>query len=250
MYPRSVRPFPVDFGASRAPNTLEAWIGFQTAIGDKARIGVLEIMTTFAALGATGCLSGSNLNPGHASMKLDVEQLTNTSGYWLFQDVKIDPAGVCVLLNMIHWVHLEMVPVQHVCLRWPASGLPSDPLAIQFPALWPRLSFELEIGDLLDDIDLDINLQEPQKEEITSHIVKTMSMWLLATHRGAYADDSFDPSRSRVYLGPNVMNVGPRRIIWFIDTLRCNESALDGILNLLEWVGQKIARIQHVGLGP
>lgn len=75
-------------------------------------------------------------------------------------------------------------------------------------------------------------------------------MWLLSTHRGAYADDVFDPSKSAVFLGPDVMDVSPMRIIWLIEIMRCNESALDGLINLLEWVHQRLARISHVEIGP
>jgi hypothetical protein len=244
------RPFSVDFLSSRTADTLEVWIDFQTSVGGESRVGVLEVMTTFAALGASGGLSGSTLNPARSSIKLDLSQLDNASGHWLFQDVLIDPASVCILLNMIHWAHLEMVPVGKARLALPANRAPSNPLEVQFPGLWPQLSFGLEVGELLGDIDLDIELEQPQPDETIKQIVETMSIWLLATHRGAYADDSFDPSLSRVYLGPDVMAVKPQRITWFIDTMRCHEGALDGMLNLLDWVGRKIARIRHVELGP
>jgi len=106
--------------------------------------------------------------------------------------------------------------------------MPSEPLAVRFPEAWPNLSFVLEIGDLQSDIDLDIELAVPQPNEKTEAIVHTMAMSLLATHRGAYADDIFDPSNSIVYLGPDVMDVSPNHIVWFIEVLRCNELALDG----------------------
>jgi hypothetical protein len=250
MAPRLTRPFSVDFETSRTLDTLEVWIDFQTSVNDEARVGVLEIMTTFAALGSSGCLSGSTINPGRASINLEVSQLKGTSGHWVFRDVSIDPASVCILLNMIHWAHLEMVPVRRARLAWPEKKFPSDPLEIQFPELWQQLSYLLDIGDLLGDIDLDIELEHPQTKEVTERIVNTMAMWLLATHRGAYADESFDPAESRVYLGPDVMSVKPQRITWYIDTMRCNDSAIDGLLNLLEWVSQKLAPIRHVELGP
>lgn len=244
------RPFSVDFENSLAPDTLEVWINFKTSLGGEARIAAPEIMTTFAALGSSGGLSGSHIDPGRASINLDVSQLGGQSGHWIFKNVLIDPASICILLNMIHWLHLEMVPVRSARLAWPDSRFLSDPLAMQFPELWPRLSYSLNIGDLLGDIDLDIELEQPQTKKVTDLIVHTMSYWLLATHRGAYANDSFDPTESRVYLGPDVMSVQPQCIIWFIDTMRCDESALDGLLNLLECVSQKIARIRHVEVGP
>jgi hypothetical protein len=123
-------------------------------------------------------------------------------------------------------------------------------MAIQFPEQWPQLSFRLDIGDLLDDIDVVIEFHEPQNDDVIERIVETMAVWLLATHRGAYADDAFDPSKSAVFLGPDVMDVSPNRIIWFIEIMRCNESALDGLLNLLEWVHQRVARISRVEMGP
>jgi len=106
------------------------------------------------------------------------------------------------------------------------------------------------IGELLDDIDVTVRFRQPQDETTIKRVVDAMSAWLLATHRGAYADDSFDPSKTAVFLGPDVMNLSPERVIWFIEVLRCNESALDGLVNVLEWVHQRVAPISQVEMGP
>ena len=131
-----------------------------------------------------------------------------------------------ILLNMIHWVHLEVVRVQEVRLAWPAIQKVKDPLRIQFPGQWTQLSFPLDIGELLDDIDVEIKLGNTQASDVTAKIVDTMSIWLLASHRSAYADDFFNPSKSAIYLGPDVMDVSSDRIIWFIEIMRCDSSAL------------------------
>ena len=151
---------------------------------------------------------------------------------------------------MIHWIHLEVIPVKNVHLAWPVIRTMKNPMEIQFPREWSRLSFPLEVGELLDDIDVDIEFDKPEPRDVTDRVVDAMSMWLLASHRGAYADDAFNPSKTAIYLGPDVMNVSSDRIIWFIEILRCNTSALDGLINLLEWVHRRVAPIRQVTLGP
>jgi hypothetical protein len=244
------RPFPIFVEAAPHTDAIEISIEFAVPLGAEARVAVTEIMTTFGAIGATGALSGDRLDPGQARLGLSENYLGERSGHWVFADARIDPASVCILLNMIHWIHLKASPIERLAINWPDMQGLADPLAIQFPELWPRLSFELEFGDLLDDIDVNIYFEEPQSEETSEGIVNTMAMWLLATHRGAYADDSFGPAESIVLLGPDVMDVRPERIIWFIEVLRCDESALDGLVNLLEWVHQRIAPIRRVEIGP
>jgi hypothetical protein len=229
---------------------MEVIIDYQTSADDNAKQGVQEVMTTFAKLGATGGLAGHICDPGQAGLNLKTNLITLQGGHWVFHDVRIDPASVFILLNMIHYIHLEEIPVKFARIVWPAITQLIDPMAIQFPERWSQLSFGLDIGDLLDDIDVVIEFEKSQDDELIEQIVETMSVWLLATHRGAYADDGFDPSKSAVFLGPDVMDVSPNHIIWFIEILRCNESALDGLLNLLEWVHQKMARISYVEMGP
>jgi hypothetical protein len=244
------RPFPVSFETAGAPNVLSFTIDFESPADDVARQGVVEVMTAFAKLGAVGALGGDSRDPGRSGLTVQVNEVTAQGARWVFRDVRIDAASVSVLLNMIHYVHLEDVPVKMVRVAWPGiSGLPR-PIALRFPALWPKLSFGLEMGELAGDFDIVVKLTEPQSDEVVKHIVDAMSAWLLATHRGAYADDSFNPSRSAVLLGPDVMEVSADRIIWFIDAMRCNESALDALLNVLEWVHQNIAPVSDVEVGP
>jgi hypothetical protein len=244
------RPFPVYFETTGTPNRLEVMIDFQAPVNDDAKQGMLEVMTTFAKLGAIGGLAGHNYDPGQTSLTLETSQIMSQGSHWVFQNVRIDPVSVFILLNMIHYIHMEDAPLTMVRIAWPAVSQLKDPMAIQFPERWPHLSFPVDIGNLLDDIDVDIKFNEPQENDVIQRIVETMSVWLLATHRGVYADDAFDPSESAVFLGPDVMDVSPDRIIWFIEIMRCNDSALDGLLNVLEWVHQRVARISRVEMGP
>jgi hypothetical protein len=244
------RPFPVYFETGGMQNMLDVMIDFQTPVSDDSKQGVLEVMKAFAKLGAIGGLAGTNCDPGQSGLFLETSQIIGQQSHWVFQDVRIDPASVFILLKMIHYVHMEDAPIAMVRITWPAVSELKHPAALRFPGRWTQLSFGLEIGDLLDDIDVDIKFSEHQENKVIERIVETMSVWLLATHRGAYADDAFDPSKTAVFLGPDVMDVSPGRIIWFIEIMRCNESALDGLLNLLEWVHQNVARISRVEIGP
>lgn len=244
------RPFLVDLDITGRQVELEAWVEFSSAVDDDAKDGLVEAMSTFAKLGAAGALSGAGLDPGQAGAILARRGFARREGHCTFQDVRIAPASICVLLNMLHWVHLEVKPVSKVRISWLAIGQLADPLAVQFPEQWPRPSFRLNIGGLLGNIDVNIEFDKPQSQESADSVVKAMSIWLLSSHRGAYADNDFDPSKSAIYLGPDVMEVSPDRIIWFIEVMRCNGSALYGLINLLEWVHQKIAPIRYVEIGP
>jgi len=244
------RPFPVRFQPTGHVHRLQVSIDFQTPLDDVVKERITEVMTTFARLGASGALSGRSYNPGKSSMTLANRQFTPQGSSWIFDDVRIDPASVFVVLNMIHYIHLEDAPIEIVRLAWSDLERLQDPMAIQFPEQWPDLSYELDDKDPTDDVDVVIELSRPQPPEVIEQIVDTMSVWLLASHRGAYADDSFNPSKSAVFLGPDLMDVSPDRIVWFIEVMRCSGRALDGLLNLLERVHQHVAEINRVEIGP
>jgi hypothetical protein len=250
MAPTLTRPFSVQFLTTGQVNRLELSIEFQQPLDETAREGITEVMTTFGKLAATGALAGRSHNPGLSSMMLAGSDFSAQGTSWVFEDVRIDPTSIFVLLNMIHYVHLEDVSVRVVRLAWPEAERLSDPMTIQFPAQWPDLSYVLDDEDPTEDVDVTIELRKPEPPEVTEAIVDAMSVWLLASHRGAYADDSFDPSKSAIFLGPDVMDVSPDRIVWFIEVMRCSGSALDGLLNLLERVHQRVAEISRVEIGP
>jgi hypothetical protein len=244
------RPFPIVLEPLGSPNRLDVALYFQVVAGDEIRQRVQEVLTTFARLGAVGGLAGRDVDPAQPGLTLESGQVDEHSALWRFRDVHIDPNSLQILANMVHYVHLEDVPLQLARFGWSNEQVPSIQSDARFPEAWRRPSFHLEIGDLLDDIDLVVELQEPQSEETLARIIDAMSMWLLATHRGAYADESFGPSDTAVFLGPDVMQVSPNRIVWFIEILRCNEGALDGLLNVLEWAHHNVTPISRVEIGP
>jgi hypothetical protein len=151
---------------------------------------------------------------------------------------------------MIHYIHLEDSPLSSVHIAWPNLGHIPDPQVLRFPGQWPKLSYRLQIESLVNDFDVVVGLSARQQEVVLKKVIDVMSGWLLACHRGAYADETFDPSSSAVFLGPDVMDVTPDRIVWFIDAMRCNEAALNGLFNVLEWAHQNVTPISYVEAAP
>lgn len=244
------RPFRVLFDTAGEAERLEITIDFRSPIDADAQLTVSEVMTAFAKLGASGALAGDRYDPGKSITLLEDSEMTPQRCQWVFRAVHIDPSSVCIVLNMIHYIYLQHVPVATARIAWPAIAQLKDPMAVQFPQRWPGLSFPLEIGELLDDIDFAVEFAEPQSDEISKSVVDAMSVWLLASHRGAYADDAFSPARTAVFLGPDVMEVSSHKVVWFIEIMRCHEDALEGLVNLLERVHQRLARIGRVEIGP
>jgi len=246
------RPFPVQFSLHASPDVLEISIAFRAALDVALEKNVAEVLTAFGRMGSVGGLSGESSNPALASLKLISRDFVLKRTQWIFGDVRIDPASLSILLNMIHYIHLEDAAVESVLIAWQGYRREMGISAIKFPKLWPQLSFQLEFGNMLGDGDIDVTVtfKEPQNENVLEQVVDAMSAWLLASHRGAYADESFNPSKTAIFLGPDVMTVSPDRIIWYIEVMRCNESAFDGLINLLEWVHWHVARISIVEVGP
>jgi hypothetical protein len=244
------RPFRVLLDTAGAAERLEIILEFPSPIDDDAQLTVSDVMTTFAKLGASGALAGDKYDPGASITTLEHSEVMPQRSLWVFRAVHIDPASVCIVLNMIHYIYLQHVPVATARIAWSEIAQLEDPLAIQFPQRWRRLSFPLEFGELLDDIEFAVEFAEPQSDEISESVVDAMSVWLLATHRGAYADDAFNPAKTAVFLGPDVMEVSSHGVVWFIEIMRCHEDALEGLVNLLERVHQRLVRIRQVEIGP
>ncbi len=244
------RPFDLQLELPRSLDEIEVRVEFGADVQGTARVASSEIMITFAALGASGALGGLETDPLRSHLHLADERISQRRGRWLFAGVEIDPRSLWILLNMIQWLHQKMVAVLRVVVAWPENRRPHDMEMLEYPELWQEPPFELEFGDMLGDIDLAIDFESAQPKAVTDRVVHMMSNWLLATHRGAYANDSFDPAESRVYLGPDVMTVTPSRVVWYIESMRCDEGALDGLLNLLVRVNHDVAAIRRVEVGP
>jgi len=243
-------PFPVQFDTLAMPEIMEVTIIFAVPIDAAIERNVSEVLLAFARLGTSGGLAGKFDNPALSTLALIRSEFTPLKSQWIFSETHIDQASICILLNMIHYVHLEDAPVAGVRIEWQEIHSIKDPFALTFPGLWPHFSFQLKFGDMLDDIDLAVRFLMPQDRDVLDLVVNTMAAWLLTTHRGGYADESFSPSKTAVFLGPDVMNVSSKEIIWYIENMRCNESALYGLINSLEWVHSKIASIKAVEVGP
>jgi hypothetical protein len=245
-----IRPFTVEYEVLKVPELLEVTISFAAPTDLSIEKDVVEVLTAFGRLGQVGGLAGEDDNPVFTNLRLISSEFKPQTSRWIFGDVQIDQGSICILLNMIHYLHLEAAPIARVRIAWQNLRDIENPSALEFPGLWPRLSFQLEFGEMLDDIDFAIRFLKPENKDVLDIVVNTMAAWLLATHRGAYADDAFNPSDTAVFLGPDVMSISPNRIVWYIEVMRCNEDAFNGLINVLEWVHLNIAGIESVEVGP
>ena len=244
------RPFSVQMMVSDRPGILELKLIFGEVVKDNAKVAVYEIMMAFESLGKYGALSGTTINPIATNIELENCDILETTGLWSFRLVKVDSASLCILLNMVHWLHLEIIPVKAVIVCWPPNNALTEPVELRYPGRWPNISYDINIGELISEIDLEIEFVNSQQQQTLDEIILVMSKWLLATHRGAYTDEDFGPSKSYILFSPDVMDVKPERIVWFFDVFTCHDGAWDGLFNLLEYVHNKIASIKGVQLLP
>lgn len=244
------RPFALSVLPNANRSELVVTLTLARSPDDRALIGIADVWKAFQGLAEYGGLAGETNDPGLARALARTTYLKERTASATFRDIAVDPASLFVLVNMLHWLHGKIIPLQGASISWPSNERVVRTDEPQFPGPWPRYSYELEIGDLTDDIDVEIELAAPQPKAVTDRVVDALSAWLLATHRGGFANEMFKPEESVVFLGPDVMNVEADYVAWFIEIMRADESALDSMLNVLEWVHQNVAPIRAVSLGP
>jgi hypothetical protein len=164
------RPFAIRFDANGGEDELEIVIDFQRALDDGVRQGVTEVMTTFGTLGASGVLAGDGHYPSRASMTVKASEFWPERCHWSFRDVRIDCASACILMNVVHYLPLGRSADRNAAGRVPDDWSPerSDDAPISRAIASTVVS--LNIGDLLDDIDVVVEMVEPQADEITNKL--------------------------------------------------------------------------------
>lgn len=239
-------PFAVALDVPHSLDAIEVRVAFAAGVADDDARDATEVMAAYASLGAVGALSGLHLRPSQARLALSDVRIDGPQGRWSFTGADVDPCALFVLLNMLHWVHLEIAPLARATIAWPENRRPSDTQRPCFPGACESLSFDCDFDDEGRAIDVTVDFAAPQPEPVVRQVVDAMSRWLLATHRGAYANAAFDPSNSLVAMGPDVMSLSADRVIWYLDQIRCDDAALDGLVNVLEFVSHRIAPIRRV----
>ncbi len=188
------RPFPISVESSKRPGDLIIEASFARTADDAVRIAIDDVIGAFAKLSAIGGLAGERLDPASARKTEAQTRLNSTAMRASFQNCFVDPAGLFVLVNMMHWLHSKISPIESLKIFWPAGQQIVSVYEPEFPGRWPRYSFELEIGDLNEDIDVEIELENSQPETVLKRVVDAMASWLLVTHRGGFANDVFAPA--------------------------------------------------------
>jgi hypothetical protein len=243
------RPFSISLGIADQEEVLNLKIDFKRALSSDQMTGFAEILDVFRALAVSGALCGEQLDPTTTGLILKEKRIDVATATWIFHQVRLDPAALCILLNLLHWGHIHLSPIQDVYISWAAISQLSHPLTIQFPRLRAPCPFQLEMGDLPDEFDIQIELSAAQSEATIESINEAMGAWFCAANWGAYADDNFDPSKSTIYFTDEVMELSEKEITWFIDVFRCNFGALDGLVNLLERTHYLVSPIRSVRIG-
>jgi hypothetical protein len=245
-----LRPFPISIASGARPDEILVRAELSHPLDAEAEVGVKDVVQAFAGLASRGGLSGTLHNPGAAPEVVVDLRWDDRRIEVAYREVAVDPGALFILVNMFHWLHRKIVPITGLSVSWPARSRIIDPYEPDFPEQWPNLSYEFQSDDeMAGDIDVEIYLARAESPETTRAIVDAMSKWLLATHRGAFANDMFAPQESAVYLGPDVMLVEPDYVVWFIDLMRTDDAALESLLNVLEWVHQRVASIRAVTFG-
>ena len=246
-------PFSFEVRPSGAPSTLLACGSFERTLEEAQRVGIEQALRAFAELGKMGALSGSSISPAVSTIETAACDLSGRIVELRLAACRIDPLSLSMLANIFHWVHLEVAPLVAVTIEWEQAAAWPNTAVREFPGQWLQPSFAFAEGDLDGGGDVDVGIEFLETRDVDANrafVENVLGTWLLATHRGAFADDVFSPAESAVYLGPDVMTIEPDRVVLHVEDVRCDEAAWSALVNLLEGIHHRGIPLRRVELGP
>ncbi|MER9028509.1 hypothetical protein [Mesorhizobium sp. LNJC405B00] len=204
-----------------------------------------DVLSVFANLADHGGLSGDSIYPGAFQGLTWRVTLSQRSAQCSLQNLIVDPSSHFILVNMLHWFHIKVSSLRSAFILWPPEQLVKDASFVEFPSTFPKLSFNQRIDEISDEFDIEVDLDGLASDDILKQFVDVVDIWFMATHRGAFSSDTFEPSASGVFPGEDI-DIEPDSLIWYVDRFRTQMEALDSLLNIFEWLHHNIFRIKEV----
>ena len=145
------RPFEIQFDRQIHSETIMVAIEFATNISsNQKKQEIITVMQKFADLGTVGALSGANVEPSRSTLQILQSKLDYVHGIWKFNDAhRIDCKSIYSLLNILHFIHEDINSIANVKILWNEVKLLENPLAQQFPDMYSKVPFEINIWELL-----------------------------------------------------------------------------------------------------
>jgi hypothetical protein len=240
------RPFVVTFRPVASQDVLDVRLSF-AAPGSAEQLSTMSLFLKevfdFLRCGAAG---GDGVDPAAVSLTPAPPVMDPGGVHFALSQVRLASASMSCLLNMLEWGHHHIAPLLGVSVSWAPANLLPDPLALLFPSAWPA-SYPLEIEDLERRFTIAVELDRPHTEEEIERIeVASIAAWATGLNRGAYGNEHLRPAECALLLTEDAVEILPNGFVWFVDALRCDDAALDGLTNALERMHRTIAVIRRV----
>jgi hypothetical protein len=244
------RPFVTRYSADAPPGALSATIRFKSPLSDEGAEIADAARDKFSDLANAGALCGEGLQPDQSEIRSSRTLFPNAqTAIWSFADARIDPGSLTVLVNFVEYIHTKFVPVTDLEVKWAQIARLTDPSRDDFPQAHQPVSFDFTYDDALSSFDIVVEFHEPQPIERVEEIEGIVGAWFSGANLGGYGDDSSAPAITSIKFAPDVSTVSEDSIVWYIDRFACTRQAIDGLVNVVEKVHRRHARVRSLEIG-
>lgn len=227
------RPFATRYSSTRAFGLLEVRIAFQSVPDAGALAAVNAVHRSFLALANAGAMCGEGIAPERSGIGGAEVSRAGAVVTWTFSQVWIDPHSVTIVVNLVHYLHENVLAVAELYLDWEMTGRMADPSQVRFPSICASVPFDVSIAEdaAVFDIVLDFaGPQPPGRVEAAGDLVRA---WFVAINLGAYGDESSPAPINRALFAPEPITVCDDALVWYLDRWASTPFALDGLVNVV-----------------
>lgn len=235
-----------------ARRTVNLSVTMQAPPSDAALSALKHAVMHFEALTEAGALCGDGIPPTEPALQtIEGPIRTGCTLTWTLRGCHTDERATAVLTNLLLAV-AEHHTIDHVSLRLtddnrPCGQLPWNPdLDDPYPPRWPSLPFHLEFYDeVMETVHLLVRFRRELVDGEPETIDNELLSWAAAAMEGAYSVAPVSPEAAGMIPDFPIAFDGDA-MEWTIEKCRAHRGALDGLLNTLAAVHERVVPIAEV----
>ena len=244
------RPFRVVFRRANSAHEARIHVVFKELLGPVRENVIRLFFGELTAFVQSGALSGDRIHPASIRPEAPPAVVRPVTATQTWSGMTLPVEALTCLLNMLEWLHHHEAPILEVQLAWDTAVLPTIASATTFPAAWPKLGFALDIDGACEQrFDIEVQFRERQSVEYLDRVLHEVGAWFTAVNRGAYGDAAIPPASCCLELTGEAVELTTESMVVYIDRFRANDSAVDGLANVIERVHRKLIAVARVSLG-
>jgi hypothetical protein len=205
-----------------------------------------ELFQGFAKMGQWGGMAGDKYKPQQSSITLVIDGRVQgpRDVRWDFDAMNVHPGTTFVIQNMVHFLHLNVAPVESLMIRSPFLGQ-GVPIREELPSDYEPSPFAVTYERETSQVSVDVNFRERQAPLAAEPFREAWDAWYEVAAHGGFCSEDYPVEKAKIFIEDD-LQVTSTGIGGVFDDVTIDDAGFYCLINMLQVLHYRLTPIAEV----